>query len=94
MLPFRTGEDFEGAWYIPPPSGPESGLALEGQAIPIIPGKPHFRSRRNFGAVFEKCRKVLEGIFSGELTSLDQAHEDIPDVRSPDGLVKVTVLPM
>ena len=72
--------------------GPGSSRASEG--CPVIPGKPVCGRPGHSGTVFQQCREILEGVFSRQLTGVNEAHEDIAHVSSMKGLVEIAVFTM
>jgi hypothetical protein len=59
-----------------------------GGSYPVVPGQISVRGLLQISAVLQQPGQVIEGIDSGQLTGMDQAHEQVPDLSAPLGFIE------
>src|SRR5438093_3525206 len=64
------------------------------QGLPVAPGHPLRRRIPDPSGVPLELGEVLEGVLSGELRGVDQAHEDVSHPRAVLGEIEEGVLPV
>ena len=60
----------------------------------VIPGEPAFGVFKELRGVFLKGRQVMKGVDAVEGASVNEAHEQIPDVSPVLGFIEQRIFPM
>jgi hypothetical protein len=66
---------------------PSSYLGSARQGVAIIPGLPFLRAGGQFPGMALKFDQVVEGVGTAQLAGVDQAHEQIADLRTVQGAI-------
>ena len=60
----------------------------------VVPGQPFLGMFEQHRGVFDKCSDVVKGIDLCQVTGMDQAHKQIPDVGAVLGFIKQRIFSM